>query len=77
MSTSTLTRHCGKALNKTDPAPILIKLPFDREKQMSRYLNPVSASVRSMKKIKQGDGVERDECEYFDWVNREGSTEEE
>lgn len=44
---------------------------------MSRYLNPVSASVRSMKKIKQGDGVERDEGEYFDWVNREGSTEEE
>lgn len=44
---------------------------------MSRYLNPVSASVRSMKKIKQGDGVERDESEYFDWVNREGSTEEE
>lgn len=30
-----------------------------------------------MKKIKQGNGVEKDESEYLDWVNREGSTEEE
>lgn len=63
-------------LNKTGTTPILIKLPFDRGKQ-GKYINPVSASVRSMQKIKQGNGIESDGGEYLGWVNREGSTEEE
>lgn len=53
LSTSTLNKHCNrcgdKELNKTDPAPVLIKLSFDREKQMNKYVSPVLASKISEK----------------------------
>ena len=64
-----------KALNRADPAPVLIKLPLSGGKQ-SKCINPVSANVRSLRKIKQGNGITSEGGEYLDWVNREGSTEE-
>lgn len=44
---------------------------------MSKYINPISASVRSMKKIKQGSGIEGDGGKHLGWVNRDGSPVEE